>query len=104
MESVSTRSTGWLSDVAGGLQAILTSRIDPARRNKAIHLAAMLTHLLGVSWAIETNVKFFMILVNLVSVVRPRRRYCFVRIVYIELLHCTGAEDINRRSGNDTNC
>ena len=76
MESVSSHSTGWLSDIACGLQAILTSRIDPARRNKALHLAGMLTHLLGVSWAFETNIKFFMILVNLVSVVR--RMYYFV--------------------------
>ena len=64
-----THNTSWLSDIAGGLQSILTSRIDPARRNKALHLAAMLTHLLGVSWAVETSIKFFMILVNLVSVV-----------------------------------
>ena len=76
MESVSTHSTGWLSDIASGLQAILTSRIDPTRRNKALHLAAMLTHLLGVGWAVETNIKFFMILVNLVSVVR--RTYYFL--------------------------
>lgn len=70
MDSVSTQSIGWLSEIAAGLQAILTSRIDPERKNKALQLAAMLTHLLGVSWAIEKDVKFFMILVNLVSVVR----------------------------------
>ena len=55
--------------MATGLQAILTSRIDPVRKNKALHLAAMLTHLLGVTWAVQTNTKFFMIIVNLVSVV-----------------------------------
>ena len=71
-ESVSVRDTGWLGDIAGGLQAILTSRLDPARRNRALHLAAILTHLLGVSWAAEMNVKFFMILVNLVAVVRRK--------------------------------
>ena len=69
IEPVSTRNSVCLSDIASGLEAILTSRIDPARRNKALHLAAMLTHLLGVRWAVERNVKFFMILVNLVSVV-----------------------------------
>ena len=69
MDSESTEGTGWLSHIASGLQAILTSRIDPARKNRALQLAAMLTHLLGVSWAVQTNVKFFMIMVNLVSVV-----------------------------------
>ena len=90
MESVSVRDTGWLGDIAGGLQAILTSRLDPARRNRALHLAAMLTHLLGVSWTAEANIKFFMILVNLVAVVR-RMYYFYVN----KLLHPIGAETID---------
>ena len=69
MESVSSDSAVWLGETAAGLQDILTSRIDPTRKNKALQLAAILTHLLGVDWAVQTNVKFFMILVNLVSVV-----------------------------------
>ena len=64
-----TKNAGWLADIASGLQAILTSRIDPDRKNKALSLAAVLVHLLGVNWAVQTDVKFFMIVVNLVSVV-----------------------------------
>ena len=68
-ESVPTKNAGWLADIANGLQAILTNRIDPDRKNKALSLAAVLVHLLGVNWAVQTDVKFFMIVVNLVSVV-----------------------------------
>ena len=74
MELVPTKDTGWLKDIATGLRAILTSRLDPHRKNKALCLAAVLVHLLGVDWAVQTDVKFFMIIVNLVSVVSIKLR------------------------------
>ena len=58
-----------MGDIALGLKDILTSKLDSAHRNPALHLAAALCHLFGLEWAATVGTQFLVLLVDLFNVV-----------------------------------
>ncbi len=61
----------WLKELMSGLTDIFSSKLDSERRESALKLSGVLSHVFGIEWAVEKDHKFFLLWLHLAVVVGP---------------------------------